>query len=301
MKAAKLPSLNRTGIALAPRLASEMIAGTKKFPPSSKGDERGVSRMRVRYAQEAEPVGSVPPPVGVRAALKSVVKAVAGRRPTTMLDKLGERLAFERSGVRLYEALLSKHQAYGSFDGGPTLGDLKHIREDELRHFEMLRAAIQALGGDPTAVTPSANVQSTASKGIEAVLVDPRTDLLQCLEQILVAELADNECWEGLVELARLAGDERLAKKMSEALEEEQEHLRNVRKWVALGQGRSGDELTTVESSSPPQRVARRVPNRARSAGRSVATKRTGRSPRKRRKSKPRIRRAGQAKRRRRR
>ena len=43
----------------------------------------------------------------------------AGGQPTLLMDKLGERLAFEHAGARLYEALLSKHRAYGSFDGRP--------------------------------------------------------------------------------------------------------------------------------------------------------------------------------------
>ena len=36
------------------------------------------------------------------------------------MDKIGERLAFERTGTRLYEALVSKHEAFGSFPGGPS-------------------------------------------------------------------------------------------------------------------------------------------------------------------------------------
>ena len=69
----------------------------------------------------------------------------------------------------------------------------------------MLQAAIEQLGGDPTAVTPSANLQATAAHGIQKVVVDPRTTLLQ-LEAALVAELTDNACWEALIELAQEAG-----------------------------------------------------------------------------------------------
>jgi hypothetical protein len=42
-----------------------------------------------------------------------------------LVDKLGERLAFERSGTRLYETLLSKFDSYGPFEGGPERAELE--------------------------------------------------------------------------------------------------------------------------------------------------------------------------------
>jgi hypothetical protein len=159
------------------------------------------------YAQEAEPMGSVSLPAGVKGKVQTAVKAVMGEQPTLFMDKLGERLAFERSGTRLYEALLSKYDAFGSFAGGPNKADLEHICEEEYRHFMMLQAAIEQRGGDPTAVTPAANLSATASQGIPQVIVDPRTTLLQSLEAVLIAELFDNACWETLVELAQQAGE----------------------------------------------------------------------------------------------
>jgi len=162
-----------------------------------------------------------------------------GESPTLFLDKLGERLAFERAGTRLYEAILSKYDAYGSFSGGPSRGDLEHLCQEEYDHFLMLRRVVEQFGGDPTAVTPSANVQTAASVGINKVIVDPRTTLLQTLEAILVAELADNECWNTLVTLARDAGEDQLVEEFRRAYAEEQEHLKKVRTWVAAGHGRS--------------------------------------------------------------
>src|SRR5687768_8297078 len=123
------------------------------------------------------------------------------------MDKLGERLAFERTGTRLYEALVSKHEAFGSFPGGPSRDDLEHIRHEEFQHFTLLQSVITQYGGDPTAVTPSADLHATAAHGIQMVLVDPRTTLLQSLEAMLLAELADNACWETLIALAQRAGE----------------------------------------------------------------------------------------------
>jgi rubrerythrin len=184
-------------------------------------------------------MGSVPPPTSVKGTVQTAVKAVMGEQPTLFMDKLGERLAFERSGTRLYEALVSKHEAFGSFAGGPSRNDLEHVRQEEYRHFTMLQSAIEQLRGDPTAVTPSANLHATAAHGINQVIVDPRTTLLQSLEAILIAELADNACWEALIELAQEADEDTLVEQFQEALRNEQDHLAKVQAWLAAGQGRA--------------------------------------------------------------
>jgi rubrerythrin len=182
--------------------------------------------------------GVYPPPT-LKGKIATAVEAIKGENPTLFLDKLGERLAFERSGTRLYDALLSKYDAYGSFTGGPSRGDLEHVRDEEYRHFTLLQTAIEQLGGDPTAVTPSADIQLTAAHGVNAVTVDPRTTLLQSLEAALIAELADNACWEALIELAQGAGEDTLVRQFQEALRNERDHLRKVQAWVAAGQGRA--------------------------------------------------------------
>jgi rubrerythrin len=211
----------------------------EEFPPSAEGGAREIAQVRVAYAQLAEPQGSVPLPPTLKGKIATTVQAIKGENPTLFVDKLGERLAFERAGTRLYEALLSKYDAYGSFTGGPSRDDLEHVMQEEYRHFTMLQAAIGELGGDPTAVTPSANLQTTASHGIQKVVVDPRTTLLQSLEAALVAELTDNACWEALIELAREAGEDALVRQFQEALKHEQDHLEKVQAWVAAGQGRA--------------------------------------------------------------
>ena len=230
---------NRTGIAAAPQRAKEMQAGMEEFPPTSQGSAQDIAQVRIAYAKEAGPLGSVPQPAGLKNKVQTAVKAVVGEQPTLFMDKLGERLAFERSGTRLYEALLAKHNAFGSFSGGPTADDLKHVLNEEYSHFQMLQSIIEQFGGDPTAVTPAANMQGTMSQGIRMVIVDPRTTLLQSLEAILVAELADSTCWETLVELAQEAGEGDLVQSFKQAHMTEQEHLQKVRTWVAAGQGRT--------------------------------------------------------------
>jgi rubrerythrin len=230
---------NLTGIAAAPQRSQEMLTGMEEFPPTSQGSAHDVAQVRIAYAREAEPLGSVPLPANLKGKMQTAAKAVMGESPMLFMDKLGERLAFERTGTRLYEALVSKYDAFGGFAGGPSRGDLEHVLQEEYRHFTMLHSAIEQLGGDPTAVTPSANLHATASHGIKMVIVDPRTTLLQSLEAILVAELADNACWETLVELAQGAGEDELVKQFERARATEQEHLQKVRTWLAAGQGRT--------------------------------------------------------------
>ncbi len=234
---------NRTGIASAKKLAKEMVEATEEFLPSSPGSDKAIAEVRLGYADDVEPVGSVPMP-SAKGMAKGAVQVLKGENPALLIDKLGERLAFERTGVRLYQALLSKWDATEKRDGLPERAEVEHILQEELAHFQMLQAAIVKLGGDPTAVTPCANLHATLTKGVPAVAVDPRTTFSECLEAALLAELADNEAWETLVELVTAAGESELAEQFESATDEELEHLEKVRAWIARGQGRldEGDE-----------------------------------------------------------
>jgi rubrerythrin len=288
---------NRTGTSRAPELAAAMMEAAAEFPPSSTGDAGVFAAMRVEYARSGEPVGSMPAPTSVKQAAVTGIRAATGGQPQLFLDKLGERLAFERTGTRLYEALVGKADAPGGrFKGGPSRADLVHLQDQELEHAHLLEATIRRLGGDPTVLTPSANLHATASKGIPAVLADPRTTLRECLEAILVAELADNDCWNALVELAQHAGDEEAVGGFTRALAEEREHLERVRTWLAAAQGRSvaavrmlsaaEREATAAlrsgapsEAGAPPARAARAAArSRQPAARRGAKSQSTGRT-----------------------
>jgi rubrerythrin len=221
---------NKTGIGAAPERARDMLNAGELARPTSTGDGRNPAAVHVSYAREGLPIGCIP---ATGAQGEPVDEDMA-----PFLDKLGARLAFERTGTRLYEGLLAKHEAYGSYDGGPSRDELVEIREQELEHFLLLRRAILELGGDPTAVTPSADLESNAGKGVGDVIGDPRTTLLEGLEAIVIAELADHESWEGLIELADGLGQQGLAEHFQAALVTEETHLEKVRRWIAAGQGR---------------------------------------------------------------
>lgn len=224
---------NRTGIAVHPRRTATMVKASAEFPPTSRGSEQELAAIRIDYAKYARPAGSMPPLPGIAASDEMIL----------FMDRIGGRLAFERTGVRLYDAVLAKHRALGSFDGGPSRADLEHIRDAEYQHFTILRRAIESLGGDPTSVTPSADIEAAMSTGVLAVVVDPRTTLLQALQGVLLAELADNEAWEGLIQLADITGHADLAQSFYYPLREEQEHLEKVRRWLAAGEGRTREQI----------------------------------------------------------
>jgi hypothetical protein len=249
----KLLGTNRTGCAVAADRTAEMIAATKEFRPTSTGSLELLGEVRATYTESGEAIGTMPPPASATGLAKTVMKAVTGGAPLLLMDKLGERLAFERAGTRLWEAMIAKFDATGGFRGGPTRDQVAHVRDEELRHFHMLRELMERLDGDPTAVTPSAEVQAVASMGLPAVLTDPRTDFVQCLEAALVAELVDNDCWPALIELLTQGGYEEEAQSFLCAVESEREHLQCVRMWVAAAEGRSVDaarELSDAETST---------------------------------------------------
>ncbi len=232
MKNPTNPGMNRTGMATSPVLSSQLIAAAKETEPSMAGDERAVAAVRISYARGAEPMGTMPPPGSLKELATTAMKALKGEKPTVFIDKLGERLAFERSGTRLYEALLSKFDAFGTWRGGPTRQQLEEIHAEEMGHFAMLHEAMIRLGSDPTAITPSANLHANLSEGILKVVLDPRADLRQSLEGILLAELADNDCWENLIDLAVSLDQDELGALFEQALSAEQRHLRRVRTWI---------------------------------------------------------------------
>lgn len=230
---------NKTGVATSKGLTDSMVEGTQEFLPSGVGDEREIARVREEYVKEAEPIGSMPTPPKLKGMLKTAKQAIQGAHPVVFLDKLGGRLAFERTGARLWEGVLSKWDAYGSFSGGPTREEIEKIATEEFEHFRLLEDAHLKLGADPTVLTPCANLEATLSKGVMDVIVDARTDLIQSLQAVLIAELADNDAWETLTELARIAGENDLAKKFEIAAAEEAVHLENVRLWLAKAEARA--------------------------------------------------------------
>ena len=223
---------NRTGIDLSPIDNKLLIESADASLPSTEGDETAIDEVRAEYLEEGASIGSMPPPGTVKGAASTVVDMAKGAKATVFLDKLGERLAFERTGTRLYATLIGKFDASEPLPGGPVRADLEKIHREEMEHFEMLREVMLSLGADPTAITPSADASAVASQGIIQVIGDPRMNLKHSLEAILVAELVDNDCWDVLTELATSGGHPQIAQRFQTAIAQEREHLAKVRTWL---------------------------------------------------------------------
>ena len=219
---------NRTGMETAPDLAMVMAEGSVAAGPDPSGSEEIANTERAVYVSQGFPVGSMPDlPFADESKADDEAMGMA-----VFMDKLSERLAFERTGTRLYDALINKCEALGESDR-PSLAELQEIRDEEHRHFLLLSEAVTSLGGDPTVQCPCADVQAVASLGIMQVLNDPRTTVSQCLNALLTAELTDNAGWELLIDLAEELGHDDLSEPFTEALTNEQDHLLKVQTWLS--------------------------------------------------------------------
>jgi hypothetical protein len=244
---------NRTGIATSPVDSKEMIEGSQRASTSDGGPER-IMAFRADLSQDAPPQGTMPPPASLKGAAKTALKALQGEKANVLLDKLAERLAFERSGVRLYDAVLAKLPASRTSQGDLDRSELKHIRDEEHRHMTVVREAIESLGGDPTAMTPCANFTGVQGMGLFQSVTDPRATLTQCLSTLLAAELIDNDGWKVLIALAEGMGQTEMAQSFTECLASEDEHLVRVRRWIAQRlEIQAGAKLPSLDMGAPAQ------------------------------------------------
>jgi rubrerythrin len=222
---------NRTGVQSAPARAREMADNTEAVEAAPR-EATALAVVRAELSRQAPPVGTMPVPGTLKGVAKATAKALEGKKASVFLDKLGERLAFERSGVRLYDAILAKVPAAKTHGGTLTAGELRRFRDEELAHMHLVKEALEAVGGDPTAETPGADLKGVEASGILKVVTEPRATLTQCLDAMLTAELADNDGWKVLIALAEAMGQEDLATRFTEALASEDHHLQSIRTWL---------------------------------------------------------------------
>jgi ferritin-like metal-binding protein YciE len=227
---------NRTGMQMSP-LHGEMLRKTARdasvlADPEATAQPEAMLMAEVRreYVNEADALGSVPPPGTMTGIVKSGGAMISGKRLQVFIDKVAERMAYERGGTRLYDAALVKVVALAQ--GTPvTVERIKQIRNQEAEHAEMLRQALVSLGADPTAQTPCADLVGVQSAGLMQAITDPRTSLAQTLSSLLAAELIDVASWELLSRLAASLGNDELAERFDTALEQENEHLTTISGW----------------------------------------------------------------------
>jgi len=223
---------NRTGVQMSPIDARTMEHASDQLPADAFAAEAGFASVRRPYIEESEGLGSVPVPGTLKGTLASAADMLKGTHPQVLVDKLGERLAFERGGTRLYDALLIKCEAAPEVLPAGALDTLRRFREEEAQHFALVVEAIRSIGADPTAQTPCADLVGVESMGLMQAVSDPRTTVPQCLHVVLDAELLDNAGWEMLIGLARSLGHDEMAERFQVALDQETDHLQQVRAWV---------------------------------------------------------------------
>jgi len=128
MKHESNPSLgiNRTGVSISPIDSHRTIKGAQELRPISEGNASGIAENRIRYIREAESMGSIPIPLTLKGITESIQEQIMTGNHSIM-DKLGERSAFERIGTRLYEALLVKYEASEHKEMLPELARIASI------------------------------------------------------------------------------------------------------------------------------------------------------------------------------
>src|SRR4051812_28682120 len=93
---------NRTGAAINPEGVTSMLEAVNELSPRKPVSTLLMDIERQWYITEAEAVGSIPPPISSPGGNgKKVRGAAASGSVGILLDKLGERIAFERTGTRL--------------------------------------------------------------------------------------------------------------------------------------------------------------------------------------------------------
>lgn len=221
---------NRTGMHTAAARSKAMIENADASPLES-DDASNLAAVREQYALEADPLGSVPLPVTLKGVAQSGAQMLAGARPQVFIDKLAERLAFERGGTRLYDAVLVKVRTHAGELHKEAAQEIEHIRDEEAQHALLIKACIEKLGADPTAQTPCADLVGVQTMGFIQAVSDPRTTLVQALNTALAAELVDGASWETLIALAEALGQAEMAGQFRTALGHEAQHLAMVKRW----------------------------------------------------------------------
>ena len=167
-----------------------------------------------------------------------------------VLDVLSGRLGFERTGVKLYDAVIEKIGRRGDQRYLALVPTLRKHRNEEKAHEEWLESCIRELGGTAHETTDMVRLEAEESQGIQNVILDGHTKVLDLLHALLAAELSDNAGWDLLVKLAGDLGDREGKVEFAKRLAEEIKHLAFLREAVirATEMEITGSELEMPES-----------------------------------------------------
>src|SRR5690606_12438376 len=132
---------NKTGIDMSPVHSKKMIEGSERVFTSNGDGKTALNLFEQHYIENADPLGSVPLPGTVKGMMKSAMKTVTGHHPQVFINKLGERLAYARSCVRIYQQLINKCEYAVVNDMSVyqfPLELLFDIRDQDAEYFDLL-------------------------------------------------------------------------------------------------------------------------------------------------------------------
>ncbi|TVP57781.1 MAG: ferritin-like domain-containing protein [Halomonadaceae bacterium] len=227
--------IQQSGMQVLPLVMPVVVQGS---PLAALGPTPYDRLENIHYQPVTQDVAAGPAPLtdAFTGILTAGEEKVQSHNCALLLNKLCQRLAFERAGVRLYEALILKCEAAREKGAHPVLSiqKLRQFRDEELAHFLLLKRAMVSLGADPSTLPGEADTGAQASLGVQRVLNEPRSSVLQCLEAILTTELTDNAAWCLLKELCLNMGLKDLADEFTDALAQEEVHAAIIAEWVRL-------------------------------------------------------------------
>ena len=196
------------------------------------------------------------------------------------IELLSERLAFERTGVKLYDRIVRKvidsRGGDGIDDSEEVAERLGVFRDEEQEHVDWLEERIRELGADPNEQTDRSILVQEESKGIVDVVLESERPLSEMLHALLTAELIDGTGWDLLV---LTLSDEKLLESCRQYQREEQRHLTYVKRLVL------GFETTPIRAKVQPIASARSKASRSQAQIGSRRQKQTSQSKSRRRRA----------------
>lgn len=184
--------------------------------------EFAIDEMELEALSKSVPDGTV-----------GTIKKVHQHNTELLLHKLGQRLAFERASVRLYEALIFKCLALRNGKKSVvSIDKLRQFRDEEVDHSLLLKKAIETLGFEADEWIPDTDSSLLSSLQIPKVFTKKNSNILSCLEAVLIFATNDNAEWHNLHELFTNMGLQDLAEEFNQALEEDSRQLETISRWI---------------------------------------------------------------------
>lgn len=184
---------------------------------------------------------------------------LAEKNREQVIDLLCERLAFERSTVRLYDRILEALRVATDARTRDLHATMQKHRAEEDEIVRWLEGKIRELGGDERAETDLARLATREARGIEEVAQNDAADLTHLLHALLAVEGVDAAGWDLLVHLADAAGDARAKHELERRLRQERQHLAFVRAAVErlairtlFGEGYAEEHAMDIAANLPP-------------------------------------------------